>query len=316
MLKKLILSVAMLSLAACAFDKDKSKNNSKEAADLQEQSVAYEKITGTYTGKLTTPSSQQDVELRLFTLSEPIGRNSNGDDIYRWVLRGNYKKLNPVGPGFNFKIRYIPETAQLILTNAQVGGSSNNSSGDSNNNSPKDPTIGLDDIHTINARIQGQQIIGEVKSISGVIGTLTLNLASSESNVPGNNEQNEYYERLHRQYESISGTYAGDNVINGKVKFGFKVILQAVKAGGVPYLIGEFKRDDDPADSVTLTLTALYQPELATPTLTLIGKPRYNPNNSPYQATFEGTLIGDEYKGSWRTNIKGFEGDFVLKKVK
>ncbi|MEK2644569.1 hypothetical protein [Bdellovibrio sp. BCCA] len=302
MLKKLILSVAILSLAACAFDKDKSKNNSKEAADLQEQSNNFEKVVGTYGGKLTTPSSQQDVELRLFTLSEPIGKNSDGEDIYRLVLRGNYKKLNPVGPGYNFKIRYIPQSSQLIFTNSVVG-----TAGESN--------LGPDDIHTINAQIRGQQIVGQVKSVSGVIGALNLTLSSTENNVPGNNEQNEYYERLRRQYESISGTYAGNNVVDGKAKFGFKITLQVIKDGAVPLLIGEFKRDDDPGETVSLTLTAVYQPELTPATLTLTGKPRYNPNNSPYQATFEGTLIGDEYKGSWRTNIKGFEGNFVLRKA-
>ncbi|WP_374078393.1 hypothetical protein [Bdellovibrio bacteriovorus] len=297
MLKKLILSVAMLSLAACAFDKDTSDDNAREVAERQRQLNTYSRVVGFYSGKLTTPAAQQDVELRLFTLENEAGKNSNGDERYSVVLRGNYKKLNPVGPGYNFKARYIPETAELILTNDSTA-------------------LGVDDIHTINAKFSGQKIIGEVKSVSGVIGVLDLTLTSNERQAPGNNEENEYYERLRRQYESIAGTYAGNNTVDGKAKFSFTISLQVIKVGLTPQIVGEFKRSDDPGESVSLTLTAVYQPELSPAILTLTGVPRFNPTNSPYKATFEGTLIGDEYKGSWRTNIKGFEGDFVLKKVK
>lgn len=297
MLKKLILSVAMLSLAACAFDKDTSDDNAREVAERQRQLNTYSRVVGFYSGKLTTPAAQQDVELRLFTLENEAGKNSNGDERYSVVLRGNYKKLNPVGPGYNFKARYIPETAELILTNDST-------------------TLGVDDIHTINAKFSGQKIIGEVKSVSGVIGVLDLTLTSNERQAPGNNEENEYYERLRRQYEGIAGTYVGNNTVEGKAKFSFTISLQVIKVGLAPQIVGEFKRSDDPGESVSLTLTAVYQPELSPAILTLTGVPRFNPTNSPYKATFEGTLIGDEYKGSWRTNIKGFEGDFVLKKVK
>ncbi len=298
MMKKLILASALLALVGCAFDKDNATNNAREVEERQKLMSKFSRVVGYYTGKLTTSAAQQDVELRLFTLEDQGGTNSSGEDRYRVVLRGNYKKINPVGPGFNFKARYIEETAELILTN-EAG------------------TLGVDDIHTINAKVVGQKIVGEVKSISGVIGVLDLALTSNQTKVPGgSNEENEYYERLSRQYNAIAGTYAGENVVDGKVTYQFSVSLQVVKTGIVPQLIGEFKRHDDPEGNVSLTLTAVYQPELSPAVLTLTGKPRYNPNNSPYQGTFQGTLIGDEYKGSWRTNIRGFEGEFLLKKVK
>lgn len=296
MFKNILIIIVAFTLGACAFDQDTGAENAREVAERQKQLATFSKVTGFYSGKLTTSSVQQDIELRLFTLEKEAGKNSRDEDRYTVVLRGNYKKINPVGPGYNLKARYIPETAELILTNESVN-------------------VSVDDVHTINARIVGNKIIGEVKSISGLIGILDLTLSSNERQTPGNNEENEYYERLRRQYEAIAGVYTGQNVIDGKAKFSFTISLQVVKVGMEPQLIGEFKRSDDPSESVSLTLTAIYQPELAPPLLTLSGTPRYNPNNSPYKATFEGTLVDGVYTGSWRTNIKGFEGNFTLNKV-
>lgn len=296
MIKKLFLTFLFLSLSACAFNKDTSDDNIREVAERQRQLNTYNTVVGLYNGKLTTPTSQQDVELRLFTLENEAGKNANGDERYSIVLRGNYKKLNPVSPGYNFKARYIPETAELILTNDNLN-------------------LTADDIHTINAKVSGQSIVGEVKSISGVIGILQLTLAANEHQNPGNNQENEYYERLRKQYEAIAGTYSGNNILNGKAQFGMKITLQVVKQGVVPQLVGIFTRDDDPSDSVSLILSATYQPELSPAVLTMTGTPRYA-SNSPYKATFEGTLIDNVFKGSWRTNVKGFEGEFSLKKSK
>ena len=299
MLKKMILALTVLTLSACAFDKDASKNNAKEVEETQRQKSTYDPITGVYTGQLRTPSNRQDISITLFTLAEPVAPNSDRDDGFRWVLRANYKKINPVGMGYSLKARFIPETGQLILTNENI------SKG----------TIGMDDVHTIEAKIVGQRIIGEAKSITGVIGTVELNMTSNEAAAPGNNEEAEYYERLRQQYESIAGVYAGDNVVNGKVTFSFKISLQVIREGLVPKLVGEFNRDDDPTSSVSLSLSGIYQPDLTPATLTLSGKPRFNSNNSSYAATFEGTIVNGVYKGSWFTNTRGAEGSFTLKKM-
>lgn len=295
MIKKLILLTALLNLMACAFNNDNANNNAAEMADRLKQLEKFSRVVGLYTGKLTTSAAQQDVELRLFTLESEAGTNANGDERSRIVLRGNYKKINPVGPGYILKAIYYPETGELILTNESA-------------------TLGVDDVHTINAKLKDQTITGEAKSISNPIGILHLKLSSNERNAPGNTEENEYYARLRRQYESIAGTYEGDNIVNGSVDHHFTIELRVSMDGVVPKLIGNYNRENHPEVAITIT-TAVYQPELNPPRLTLKGNPSYF-GGTNYIATFEGVITGDEYIGSWETNIRGLQGDFALKKIK
>ncbi|KYG62605.1 hypothetical protein AZI87_15010 [Bdellovibrio bacteriovorus] len=296
MLKKLILATALLGVVGCAFNKDNPNNNATEVSDRQKQLNTYNRVTGFYTGKLTTTATQQDVELRLFTLEDESGTNANGEERYRIVLRGKFQFNSNKLQLVNMKARFIPETSELILRNEAA--------------SP-----GIDDVHTINAKVVGQKIVGEVKSVSGVIGVLDLTLASNQSSAPGNTEENEFYERLRRQYESFAGTYVGNNVKDGKAAFQFQIRLQVVKEGIVPKIIGELTRSDDPKNTATLTLTGLYRGETTPPSLVLTGIPRLFPS-SPYKATIDGVLDGDTYKGTWVSNVNGFEGEFVLNKIK
>lgn len=295
MFKSLILILTLVGFVGCAFDNDSANNNAAEMSNRTKQLEKFSRVVGLYTGKLITSTSQQDIELRLFTLESEAGTNANGDERSRIVLRGNYKKINPVGPGYILKAIYYPETGELILNN------------DANN-------ITADDVHTVNAIVNGQQIFGEAKSISNVIGTINLQLSSNQSQTPGNTEQNEYYSRLRRQYENISGTYAGESILNGKVDHRFTIELRVSMDGVVPKLTGNYNRENHPEVAVNFT-TAVYQPDLNPPRLTLKGTPSFFGGTS-YVATFDGTLIGDEYKGSWENSIRGYQGDFSLKKIK
>lgn len=310
----LILSLMMslvLSLTGCAFDKDDSKTNQAEVEARLKLLEKFNRVKGTYVGKLTTPTAVQDVSLNIFIQDVPNGTNTNGDTTYRVALKGNYKKLNPVGPGYNLLIRYTAETAEIIMSNEAA----NSGNGSSGTNAPMN-NVGPDDIVSINAKISGQKILGTAFSNSGAIGTLDLALAADQSEVSGDNQQQEYYDRLFRQYESAAGVYEGANVIGGKASFTFKITLQVIKRGNIPYLIGQYDRDDDPNRNVSLNLVATYQPELQPPQLTLVGKPLFSGPNSSYEGTFTGILQNDQYQGSWKTNVRGFEGDFVLKKRK
>ncbi|UOF02837.1 hypothetical protein [Bdellovibrio reynosensis] len=295
MLKKLILILGVLSLTACAFDQDTSKSDAKEAEERARLLSKYNSVVGTYAGKLSTGNSEKDIELTLFTLEEVDSQNQNGEDTNRVVLRANYKAINPASAGLNLRVRYIPETSELIFTN-------------------ENKTPGPDDVHTINAKIAGNTIEGQVKSLSGLVGVLKVSLQSAERQKPGSdNQEHEYYERLREQYEAIAGTYTGANIKGGKATFTFTITLQVVKEGKVPKLIGRFDRADDPAGSVSLYLKVNYQTDLNPPVLTITGTSIQH--SSDYLATFDGTLVNGEYKGSWQNNKQGFQGDFTLKKV-
>lgn len=301
MLKKLILFAAILSLSACAFDKDSSRVNAKETAEREKLLMMYTPVKGVYRGTVTTDSSQQPVELHLFTLENEAGKNANGEDRYLISLRGNYKKLSSVEPDQNFKARYVPETGKLILTTVKA-------------------LLETDDVHTINAEISNQKITGEAITISGEIGRLELTLVSSASSKPGSSES-DFNERLRRQYQAVAGTYSGDNILNGKVTFKMQIVLRVVEKdmGGSktrPQLVGEFSRSDDSGE-FNMVLTSFYQPDLSPPKLVLTGRLFIgNPNNNAYEATFEGVVIDGNYHGSWSSNARGFQGDFILKKVK
>lgn len=295
MFKKLILVLCALSLTACAFDQDKTKNDAKEAEERARLLSKYNAVVGNYAGKLSTGNSEKDIEVSIFTLEDSEDSNSTGEATNRVILRSSYKSINPASASLNLKVRYIPETSELIFTNA--------------NSNP-----GPDDVHTINAKIRGQTIEGQVKSLSGLMGTMKVTLQSTESSKPGNdNQEHEYYERLRLQYEAIAGTYSGANIKGGKTTYIFTINLQVVKEGKVPKLIGRFDRADDPSGSVSLYLKVNYQSELNPPALTITGTSIQH--SSDYVATFDGTLVNGEYKGSWQNNKQGFQGDFVLKKV-
>ncbi len=316
MLKKLILFAAILSLSACAFDKDSSRVNAKEAAEREKLIQTYKPVEGLYRGTMTTDTFTQPVELRMFTLEVEAGKNANGEERYLKVMRGNFKKMNSVDPNTSFKARFVPETGELILTNSKEN-------------------LEADDVHTINANVSGQKINGDAITVSGDIGKLELTLISSASNKPGNSET-EFNERLRRQYESIAGTYVGENILDGKVTFKGTLILYVMEkevdpsAGGKnssasvapstvkklqPQLVGEFQRSDDPSNDLALILATSYQPEAAPPKLIMTGK-LGRITNVPYEANFQGVFIDGHYLGSWRSSTRGFQGDFILKKVK
>ncbi|MEN0058061.1 MAG: hypothetical protein AAGB31_04450 [Bdellovibrio sp.] len=298
MLKNILLLPVLIGLASCAFDKNAGNDNAKEVEERQAQLAAFSPVIGTYSGYLTRASGRQDVQLRLFTLEERSGTNSNGESRYRVVLRGTYDRINPAGSLFNFEARYIPETGALILTNISSD-------------------LALDDIHTINAEIRGQRIVGEAKSISGPVGQVDLQLSSNSSNTGGGEREDEYYDRLRRQYQAIAGTYAGDNVVDGKTTFSFKIKLEVVdsyvNSKVVPAIVGTFTRDDAPENmAVTLNLTVIYRPDLNPPRLSIKGTPQSS--TVAYTATFEGVLVEGVYTGSWSSTRRNHEGTFNLTK--
>lgn len=296
MIKKFLIIITTMTLSACAFNSDNPTNNGEEILERQRQLEKFNRIVGLYTGKLYTSSAAQDVEIRLFTLDENAGSSSNGTDRLRKVLRASFAKTNPVSFETSLKGVYYQETGELTFINIAEPGK-----------------MTIDDVHTINATINNQKITGDVKSISNVIGRLEVNLASNQSNTGGDNQTIEYYNRLRQEYERITGTYVGENIVDGKAQFNFTLELSLKQDGIVPKLVGFFRREN--VSSVTMNFTnVIYQPNLNPPQLTIHATPRDFGKSSTF-ATFEGILINDEYTGSWSTETNGFQGSFKLKKT-
>lgn len=308
MFKKIILASALAGLVACSYNGDSRDGNralrQKDNEQREIQESEFNSISGLYTGKLIIGAAQQDVKLRLFTLEQKLDQpGPDGSDRFRKVLRGNYKPTHPVGQAYNFYAGYTPETGALVLTNAGLTTADG-----------KSIPLGVDDIHTINAIVSGDFIKGEVKSPSGPMGRIELTRSANENQTPGNNEGRQNYDDLKREYQRVAGVYQGENMKGDKVVLTLN--LEVVDGIDAPSLIGRMNRSDDNAlKSSELSLTVSYDAQTPPTRIKMIGKPQKYPN-SDYTATYLATYENETISGSWQSNKRGFEGEFILKKVK
>lgn len=284
-------------LGACAFSGNSTAGNQKEVTDRQKLQSTYSAVTGTYTGTLTTASAVQNIEMNLFTLDVKDGVNSDGSDKFRVVLKSAYKKISPVGAGYTYLVRFIPETSELILTN-------------------EDPKIGIDDIHTINAKVTGQRITGEAKSPTGIVGVIDLALSSRNAQKPGDNEKDDLNRRLRDQYNKVTGYYEGTVLPPENEQAPFNTSLKIyivesiVNGETVPQLVGLYKLKNDPSGDLNLGLTISYRADLNPQRMTLSGK-----GAGTYSVYLDGFIENGDLHMSM-TNFKGSVGEVVYKKVK
>lgn len=305
MLKKFILAAMTLSLAACAFDQDRNAAKQREIEQNGKLQQTYKPVIGTYAGKITTSESIQDVEVMFFELKVEDGKNSDGSTRFISKLHATYKRINPVGSSYDFVVGIAPETGDLTMVNVIDLKS-----------------LGRDDIQTIDAKINGNNILGEVKAISGTKGILNLALKARESGSSDSaKDEFAYYERIRAQLNAISGVYegtleqSGNSPLKGTVGIAIRLYVQEVANGSttIPQLIGDYNRADDPNGTVALNLTGIYDADLNPPRLTLTGKPRYNANTN-YVATIYGTLVNGVLTGDMSTNVNGLTGKLTVKK--
>lgn len=298
LLRTLSLGVsATLLFGACAFSGNSDSTAQKEVNDRQKLQSIYSAVTGTYSGTLTTPSSVQNIEVNLFTLDVKDGVNSDGSDKFRVVLKAAYKKIAPAGAGFTYLARYIQETSELILTNENA-------------------SLGIDDIHTINAKVVGQRILGEAKSPTGTVGVIDLGLTSRSVQKPGDNEKDDLNRRLREQYNQITGYYEGTVLPPENERAPFKtsikiyIVESIVNGETVPQLVGVYKLKNDPTGDLDLGLTVSYRADLKPQRLTLSGK-----GGGTYTVFLDGVLNQGDLVMSM-TNSKGYVGEVTYKKVK
>jgi hypothetical protein len=300
---RLILAFALsLSLIGCSFGKDSSGNSNKRELEEQQQADAdYKQVVGTYAGKFIG-STKYDIELRFFTLQIPNGTNSDGRTKFRTELRANYKKINPVAPGYTFQAQYYPETGRLVLTNME-----------------KEENLGMDDIHTIELALVRKtlndgtyirQLQGEGKGARGPLGYFQdLNLVTQQNDKPDQNEEDEYNERLRAQFKEIEGNYVGTVMQDPRVGPPLAVILRlyiqndAGNSKRPPILRGLFTQDD--GGDIQFDIQTVYKPELQPPRLTMLGTVLRAPNSN-LRLTADGVFKDVQVKNpvSGKTEIR------------
>ena len=156
-LTNLILAVVALSLAACAFDKDTGLTDGDEINRRELLKQSYQAVEGTYSGTIKTVNGVEEIQLVLTVLDEDAGDNSNKLPVMNPLLGAYYKKINPVGPGYEFTTRLYPEKGELVLVNKEAS------------------KLTRDDIHTINSTIADGKILGRASSTGGFIGNIANN---------------------------------------------------------------------------------------------------------------------------------------------
>lgn len=299
MFKKLILAASIsMALVACSFDKNNGNDNTPRARENEKKENDYSRVIGFYKGTLTTPSGTQSVSFSLYTLAD-----NGGADI---SLNSNYKRLDPIGKDFNFKVDYIPETGSLTFSNVNLEGN------------PNSGKVEADDIHTISAKVSGKNIVGEVKSRSGTLGILNATLSTQENNKPGDKQEQEYYDRLGQEYEKITGIYEGKSINDEKQASDILVDIRVRRLSSgsltVPQIWGVFNWKSRGNDGTALTLTVDFKYDLNPPRLVMEGTPR-DFQGRPYKAVFDAVIINNTIMGSW-SSTRGFEGNYELKLVK
>lgn len=262
-MKKLLISFISLTLAACAFN-DKDFTDKQETEDNLYLENLYSSVRGTYEGEIASSTGPRQVRLQIYTLSVKDGVNTDGTNRFRIVPKAFITKINPVGNSQTMDIRYIPERAQVLL-------------------STTNPSLGDDDIHTINANLTSQTLTGEALSSSGPLGQITLSLVSRESTSPGSgSNREEYANNLMKEYMKIAGEYRG-RLENSKVDKGLNydiflrlfVVKEVVGNDILPVLKGFYRRGDDDAAIFDLALNVAYDPVPGTITLSGKGEGRY-----------------------------------------
>lgn len=290
---KLIFSALMtLSLMGCAFGKD---NSSVNKAQIKENSIidnTYGPLVGTYSGTMTTSNGPQDVSLAIYILSQPI-TNTDGTPGVKKVPYAHFKLISPVADDFYLSLGVTGNSStDFVMTNT--------------NNTR------MDQVSTIEARIDGQKITGPVQSLSGTLGYLNLTLSSRQTDAPSNGIDEDRRDRLNRIYHAVAGEYVGQiKSPNPKVKpIPVSIALTVFStANTMPSLAGYYRRLDAPEGVIDLALNVEYNADTNPPRITMDGK-----GAGSYALSIDGVILNDQITADITSLHQGYLGQMVLKK--
>jgi hypothetical protein len=310
MLKKLILTLSVLSLAACAFNNDESgadKLNKKLAEENRRTEISFAKVEGSYTGNLIRENGAKEViQITLFLSGEDTGqKNTDGSAQIKYMQKAVYTRINPASRALtDLNASYTPETGVVNITNPAAAQN--------------------DDIQSIFTIVKDRVMTGTVKSKAGIIGRFTANYVVGGSSNGGNGSDEEYYDRLRKELLAISGTYYGCVITtkeaqqNGQPSYKAKMTLSLADkdADGnttKPSIAGEFRRNNDKTGFTKGILSGTYRSDFIPATLTLNG--RYPAANNGYVTVFKGSLSDSgDYVADFMNGNSGIEGKMYFKK--
>ncbi|WP_413558216.1 hypothetical protein [Bdellovibrio sp. HCB209] len=312
MLKKLILTLSVLSFTACAFNNDESGSDNISKKITQDNIRAAEnfrKVEGSYQGNLVRENGSTEViQIALLLLTENSGINTDGSAKIQYKQAAAYTRVSPASaPVSGLSAAYTPETGTISISN-------------------NDDKATNDDLHSVIATIKDGIMTGVVKSKSGIIGRFSLKFIVGGSSNGGNGSEDQYYQRIRDQYQAISGTYLGcviasknmqSSVPSYKGKITLSTFEQEVDDGKDkttrPLLVGTFSRNYNTSGLLKATLSGSYRNDFNPAILNLTGT--YIGTTNSYATTFRGTLSANgEYIAEFASNKNGVEGQMYFKK--
>jgi hypothetical protein len=260
----------------------------------------YQKISGTYKGKIikessgSQPKQEWQVELALYILEVKSGNTPTGEPQFKPTLKALFKQITPVVPHSILEAQYIADTGELILSQTQAGN---------------------DQLNSVRAKISEQKITGLAQKTSGHWGTLQVQFVSKDVGTPGVGDEEDYNRRLMEEYQAIVGKYHGR--VNPTQSAGFdvdvKIYIVQEPSGtiSIPKLKAYYKRSSDPYNVTDLTMNVTYRTELNPPAVDMSGQ-RSGSSGLVYFVILNGHIQNHEFKGQY-SDQKGNSGPFKLK---
>ncbi len=312
MLKKLILTLSVLSLAACAFNNDETGagNLNKKLAENNARSAAnFKKIEGVYQGDLVRENGATEViQISLIQLNFNVGTNTDGSAILQYKNTASYTRVKPASaPMTGLLVSFTPETGSLDILNSDVNATN-------------------DDVNTINSSVKGDVMTGLVKSKAGIIGRISLKKTISQSSNGGNGSDEQYYARLRKEYDAIKGVYYGCVITTKEMSQiipSFKAKMTLSKAEDEigtgdkktyrPRLAGSFMQNLANPELSKGDISGTYRSDFVPAVLSLTVT--YAGTTVGFNSTFNGTLseTGD-YVAEYSNNKTGVEGTMYFKR--
>ncbi len=296
-----LLIITTVSLfVGCAYSKD---DTIQDKAQLRQNDLidsTYGPLVGTYAGTLTTPRSVEDVRMIIYIESDSIN-NADGTPGTKRVPKAHFSRDFPVVEDYFLDVRnFTKENGSLHFVNPgtiQPGGST--------------PTVGLDQIRSIDVIVSGNNITGQANTSAGRLGDLKLSLSSRQTDEPDNGVSEDRRNRLIRLYQSLAGEYVGA-ITSGKKTIPISIALTVfTTADSLPSFTGYYKRLDIPSGVVDLSMKVEYNPDTSPPRITMDGQgARF------YHVSLNGTLKDDKIVGDFSSAYEGFTGKVTLKKKK
>ncbi|RYZ88395.1 MAG: hypothetical protein EOP06_11030, partial [Proteobacteria bacterium] len=115
-LKLILVGVTALTLSACAFDKNAGADDKRESEDNAYLRDKYSQVAGRYHG-LVQGNPSEEIDLTLYPVQVPNGKNSRGETTFTYQLRAQYHWTDRVRDDLILEARYfysgVPQTLSV-----------------------------------------------------------------------------------------------------------------------------------------------------------------------------------------------------------